>query len=123
METTLMKNAANNFSAVCVFIVVILPSVIILPMISRGIIKKASKFLKENGSWVFLTSFLGTISFYTFQQSLHFGDVSRIMPIYQSFSVLVIFGGIFLLKERGRIWQKILGGVLAAIGVVLVKGS
>ncbi len=123
IETTLMKNAAKNFSASWVLIVVMLPSVIILPMISRGLIKKARKFFKAKSSWVFLASFLGTVGFYTFQQSLHFGDVSRIMPIYQSLSILTVFGGIFLLKERKRIWQKILGGILAVIGVILVKGG
>ncbi|GAI85520.1 unnamed protein product, partial [marine sediment metagenome] len=36
---------------------------------------------------------------------------------------LTVLGGIVFLKERERVWQKILGGILAVIGVILVKGS
>jgi drug/metabolite transporter (DMT)-like permease len=72
---------------------------------------------------VWLTLFLGTVGIFLSLQAMAMTELSRVNPILESFKILTILGGIVFLKERERVWQKILGGILTAVGVILVKGS
>lgn len=72
---------------------------------------------------VWLTGILGSVSVLLGLWAVSITELSRANPILQSFTILTILGGVVFLKERERIWQKIFGGILAVIGVVLVKGS
>lgn len=62
------------------------------------------------GAWLFWTGTAMT-------------EVTKTAPITGSFAVLAVLLGIVFLKERERVWQKILGSLVAVAGVILVKIS
>lgn len=72
---------------------------------------------------VWLRGIVGTISLFLALWSVSLTELSRAQPILQSFTILTVLGGVVYLKEKERIWQKLLGGVLTVLGVILVKGS
>lgn len=75
------------------------------------------------GRAVWLALFLGTVALLLSLRAISMTELSRVNPVLESFKILTILGGIIFLKEKERVWQKILGGILTVIGVVLVKGS
>jgi len=52
--------------------------------------------------------------------SLKLGDISKVIPVTQVSLVFVVFGGIVLLKEYERVYQKLAGTVLIIIGILLM---
>jgi len=77
----------------------------------------------SQGKTVLLALFLGTLALFLSLQAISMTELSRVNPILESFKILTILSGIIFLQEKERVWQKILGGILTVIGVVLVKGS
>ncbi len=71
----------------------------------------------------FFNGVIGGVSFFLFFLASSMTEISRTLPIAQAFTVLTVMLAIVFLKERERVWQKIFGGVLAVIGVILIKGS
>lgn len=49
------------------------------------------------------------------------GEVSRILPIQQSESILVPIIGILFLKERSKVAVKIIAAIIAFIGILFIK--
>ncbi len=49
------------------------------------------------------------------------GEISQIATITQFSTILTIFMGAALLKERTRLTQKVIGGIVVVLGVILVQ--
>lgn len=75
----------------------------------------------KQGKVAVFSCVLGTVSSVFFFFATAKAEVSRTVPISQSFAIMTILGGIIFLRERERVWQKVFGGVLAVLGVILVK--
>lgn len=54
-------------------------------------------------------------------KGIQIGEISRVFPIQSLYVIFSVLGGIFLLKERERIWQKILGAIVAFLGVYFLS--
>lgn len=121
VESILMKAVAKDFSAAVVFFADVFPSIVVLPVIFGDLPRRAKTLFRGNCSWFLLTALFATAGLYSFQWALRFGEVSKIIPVYESLSLLTILGGIVLLKEREGVGQKIFGAILAAIGVILIR--
>lgn len=121
VETVFDKYSLKFFPVpVFVFIVSLAPALMMLPTVKTPKVRFKRFFQGKNRN-VFLTGFLAAISYYSVMWAISLGEISKIVPISQAFTVVTIGGGILLLKERGKIWEKIIGGLLAVLGVVLVK--
>lgn len=65
----------------------------------------------------------GIFGFYEFFQFLatKLGEVSRVTPVLQSSLVFTVLMGIFLLGEKQRFWQKILGTIIIIGGILMLN--
>lgn len=118
------KYLLNQFAVSFTLFTVSLISVFLFLLVVPNLTKKAINLVKgEKGKLVFLNAFLANISWVLFFWATSMTEASKTQPISQGMTVLTILGGIIFLQERERVWQKIFGGVLAVIGVILVKGS
>lgn len=102
---------ARGVSAVCFLLII------------KNLKPQLENLVKRKRGLILAHTLAGSAATFLFLWATSLAEVSRTVPITQSFSVLTVVAGIVLLKEQERLWQKILGGILAAIGVVLVKGS
>jgi drug/metabolite transporter (DMT)-like permease len=123
VEVVFDKYALRFFPvAVFVFVISIVPVLLLLPFTEKSK-ERALRFLEGKNRNVFLTGFLAAVSYYTGMWAISLGEISKIIPVLQSFTAITVLGGIFLLREKGALWKKLLGAVLAITGVVLVKLS
>ncbi|MCX6706291.1 MAG: EamA family transporter [Candidatus Woesebacteria bacterium] len=87
----------------------------------KGIFSEGIKLFKQNTKLVFTTSILNVGSWAAFLFVLQNTTVSKTFPIYKSLSLIVpVVLGIIILKERGKLWQKIVGATVGVFGIVLL---
>ncbi len=122
LELIVVKNLLVEFSPAVVAFGTRAVSVACLLLFVNSLKPRMIDLGQRKGGLIFVHGLTGTAAFFLFLWATSLAEVSRTVPITQSFAVLTVIAGIIFLKERERIWQKILGGVLAAIGVILVKG-
>jgi len=95
----------------------------ILPLAYIGIPAKKSHITTaaKEGSWkIPLLASLNALSLVFFVRALQLGQVSNVIPVMATVSVATVIGGVVLLGER-RAWQiKLLAGLLATIGVIVL---
>lgn len=99
----------------------LLPSLFLLAIKPKSIIK-FKLFLDKKRLFLMMVaaSFLGVAAlaiFYSYQKG---GDASQIIPISQSSTVLIVIFAFIFLKERSRFPQKLIGSLLAFLGVLLL---
>lgn len=88
---------------------------------SKKVIQDAMDLFLKKKVLVVITALLNLISWLGVLIVLESDKVSKIFPIYDSLSlVTTIFLGIVVLKEKGRVWQKVVGTAVIIIGVVLL---
>jgi drug/metabolite transporter (DMT)-like permease len=122
VELVVVKNLLVEFSPAIVAFGTRATSVVCLLLIMKNLRPRVLGFAQRKKGLILTHGLTGTGAFFLFLWATSLAEVSRTAPITSSFSILTILAGIIFLKERERVWQKILGGILAAIGVVLVKG-
>ena len=73
-------------------------------------------------SWkiVLLASF-NFVGFYLGLKALFLADATKVIPITQSSSIIAVIAGIFLLKEKSNLFKKIIAGIIAVVGVFLLR--
>ncbi len=64
---------------------------------------------------------VGAAGYYFAIKTIALTEVSRAMPVIYVSSILTALGGVLILKERGNLWQKVMGAVFAFLGVVLLQ--
>lgn len=121
-ESLVIKKLLVDFSAAIIGFGIRLSSAICLLLVIKNLKPRATAFVQRKRGLVFVHGLTGTLAFFLFLWATSLTEVSRTVPIIQSFSVLTVLAGIVFLNERERLWQKVLGGLLAAVGVVLVRG-
>lgn len=117
---TVDKPASSGIPATLYSVITWTCSVIVIAF--PGI--KKNQFLKEFsiGNWkIAVAALLNVIGYMLFIQALSYGESSRVVPIVAINSILVVFGGIILLRERDHLWRKIAAGLIAFAGVYLLK--
>jgi len=123
-ELMCLKYLLNQFAVGFTLFTVCLISTFLFLLVVPNLITRTLNLIRgEKRKLIFLNAFLANISWVLFFWATSMTEASKTQPISQGMTVLTILGGIIFLKERERVWQKILGGILAVIGVILVKGS
>ncbi len=77
--------------------------------------------LKIGGWKVALAALLNVVGYIIYIQALGLAEASRVNPIVATTGILTVLGGILLLHEHDHIHRKIAAGVLAFVGVVLLR--
>jgi len=91
---------------------------IFLPFISLKDIKREFKL----GSWKSpLTAFFNVYGYYLYIKALSLGEASKVTVVVSTSSSLTILAGIVILHEKSHWRLKILAGILAFVGVLLLK--
>lgn len=101
------------------FIVWVTPIFIIaFPKVTK---KEIIKELHIGGWKVALAALLNVAGYIIYLHALTLAEASRVNPIVATSGIITVLGGIYILKERDHLWRKIIAGVIACIGVILLK--
>jgi drug/metabolite transporter (DMT)-like permease len=73
-------------------------------------------------SWkIILLAFFNFIGFYLGLKAFILADATKVIPIIQLSTIITVIIGVFFLKEKNHFYKKILAGVLAVVGVFLLR--
>jgi drug/metabolite transporter (DMT)-like permease len=92
--------------------------ILLLPPIKKSDIKKEIKNTNLGQIAILATS--ASFGYVFMIQAMRFGDITSVVLIVTSAAILVIVLSIFLLKERDKIPQKLIAGLLVIIAAVLL---
>ncbi len=83
----------------------------------RNIIIEFKKF-----SWkIILLSFFNVAGYFLSLKALFLADATKVIPITQSSTVIAVIGGIFLLNEKNDLSKKVIAGIMAVVGIFLLR--
>lgn len=68
-----------------------------------------------------ILAFMGIFGYYLLLKTFRIAEVSSIIPIVYSSTIITTIGGIILLKERNNIAQKLIGAAIVFAGVLILK--
>lgn len=73
-------------------------------------------------SWkIVLLSFFNFTAYFLGLKAFLMAEATKVIPIIQSSTIIAVIGGVFLLKERSNLLKKIFAGIIAVIGVFLLR--
>lgn len=73
-------------------------------------------------SWkIYLLSFFNFVGFYLGLKAFLLADATKVIPVVQLSTIMTVVAGVFLLKEKNNLFRKILAGIIAVIGVFLLR--
>ncbi|EKE13784.1 MAG: hypothetical protein ACD_12C00820G0001 [uncultured bacterium] len=73
-------------------------------------------------SWkIYLLSFFNFIGFYLGLKAFLLAEATKVIPVIQLSTIMTVIAGIFLLKEKNNLFKKIIAGIIAVIGVFLLR--
>ncbi|MDP3093555.1 MAG: GRP family sugar transporter [bacterium] len=81
-------------------------------------VKRIKDELKLQKWTVVLTGLSFCLGIFFFIKALQVGEASRVLPVQNISLILSVLAGIFILKEKERLWQKIVGLLVVFIGVL-----
>jgi len=119
--TSVLDKPASAFlpASLYSFVVWCMPIVIIaFPRVTK---KEIVRELRIGGWKVALAALLNVVGYIMYINALSLAEASRVNPIAATSGILTVAGGIVLLKEHGHLWRKIAAGVLAFVGVILLR--
>lgn len=121
INVILLKLATPLASSSVILCFYSLPAVFLFPLF----MKNSKKRLLEGSKKKVLPKIIATLASvgagYFLIFALEGGDVSKVNAIYQGMMITGVIAGIILLKERKDILKKIIGTLLALIGVILIS--
>ena len=116
------KTAANFFAPPLYTFLIYAGPVFLLPLFPRLI--KLSELTQEIrlGSWLIPTlGLINIFEYYFMLKAYSLADASLVIPIVSLSTVFTVLVGIIFLGERDHMVRKIIAGLLAFIGVLLIK--
>lgn len=87
-----------------------------------GINTREVKIEFKKFSWrIILLAFLNFVGFYLGLKAFILADATKVIPIVQTATLMTVIIGVFLLKEKTMLVRKLLAGVIAVVGVFLLR--
>lgn len=83
--------------------------------------KEIKKLIKERALVVLISAILGFLFYYLRLKAYSLEEVSKVFPITQLSTLVVVFGGIFILREKTDIFKKILSAIIMILGAILIS--
>lgn len=121
ISNNLFKGASTIASAPVIVAAMAIPTVIVYPFILKNSKQRIKTFFQIkllNKTIAALTN-VGALFFLLWAISL--GPVSIVNAIYQGTMIFAILAGIIFLKEREDVAKKLIGTVIALVGVMLLS--
>ncbi|MFA6007850.1 MAG: DMT family transporter [Candidatus Shapirobacteria bacterium] len=118
---TFDKKISGNFPLpLYAFFTYMLPNIFIyfFPKLTPSEIKNEFKIANYR---IFILAIINVCGYFMLIKAYSFGEASNIVLLTSTSTIITVLLGIFLLKEKDRLWQKILAAVLVTIGVLLLK--
>lgn len=113
------KNSSKFTITFYAFLVYLFPGIFTL-LYSRSSLKDAEKEFINNKLGLLVTAFSGTLAYYFLIKSFAEVDKTIVVPINNSYTVILVVMGIIFLKETNDKLKKIFAALLVFIGVVVV---
>jgi len=70
---------------------------------------------------IILLAFFNFVGFYLSLKAFLLADATKVIPVVQTYILLTVIVGILLLKERNNLFRKLLAGIIAVVGVFLLR--
>jgi len=87
-----------------------------------GIKLKEVKAEYKQFSWkIILLGFFNFVGFYLGLKAFMLAEATKVIPVTQTFILMTVIAGTVFLKERNNLIKKILAGIIAVIGVFLLR--
>lgn len=87
-----------------------------------GIKIKEIKAEFKQFSWkIILLAFFNFVGFYLGLKAFLLAEATKVIPVIQLSTIMTVIAGIFLLKEKNNLFKKIIAGIIAVIGVFLLR--
>lgn len=87
-----------------------------------GINIKEIKVEFKQFSWkIILLAFFNFIGFYLGLKAFVLADATKVIPVIQLSTIITVLIGVFFLNEKNHLVKKILAGVIAVMGVFLLR--
>lgn len=115
-------NIASYFNlAFYVLLSLFIPSLLIF-LFERLSLKDIKKEFKVgNKLYLFLTSFSWGMSILTQLRAYQLGNITIVAPLCALSPILNVFVSYFFLKEKKRLFTKVIAGVLILLGIILIQ--
>lgn len=115
------KGVSPNFSIYVYVIVAYGASSIIMSMLlGRKSIQTLTKEWKRQGWWLVVIGATWSVYSILILSAYKLADVSTVIPFMRLFIVVTTVYSLVFLKERDRMWQKIVGSVIVTSGAILL---
>lgn len=87
-----------------------------------GIKIKEIKAEYKQFSWkIIILAFFNFIGFYLGLKAFILADATKVIPVMQLATIFTVFIGVFFLNEKSNLYKKILAGIIAVVGVFLLR--
>lgn len=70
---------------------------------------------------IVLLSFFNVLAYFLMLKALFLADATKVIPITQLSTIITVIAGIFLLNEKNDLSKKIFAGIIAILGVFLLR--
>ncbi|MBT4121249.1 MAG: DMT family transporter [Candidatus Magasanikbacteria bacterium] len=116
-----VKITVNDFSEIALASFVLMAvGLLAFPFLGFNV-KKINQEMKLNSKGIILSGVLFGIFEVFLYTALKIGDVSKVIPVTQVSLVFAVLIGIFFLKERERVPQKLAGMFVIIVGIILMN--
>ena len=116
------KFALSLFPPMMYIIFTYLGPTISLGMVTSTRIEKLKTIIRKRFGWILLSASIDVVYYLSLLNALSIQEASVVFPISQLASLIAVFGGIVILKERQNISEKLLGAAIAIVGALFVSG-
>lgn len=118
--SVLLKMVAPYANTSMIMIFMALPSVVLFPLFMKNSKQRVILSLKTQLPLKLINGFVTALATYFLAKAISLGEVSIVTALYQSMMLLSVLAGIIFLKEREGIGKKIVGSLIALVGVLLL---
>jgi drug/metabolite transporter (DMT)-like permease len=120
----LFKYLLSSYNAVSLtFFADFLPSTIFTIIVAPKAVARIKTIFKDDWRIIFLACTIGVFSNLALNAALALHDAASVLVISEAFLVLVLVGEHTFLKEREKLWIKLVSVILAIIGAILIDIS
>jgi len=118
----MLKMVAPYASTSMIMVVLSLPSVFLFPILMKDSRHRIKVSLTTKMPLKIFIGLVTAVATYMLASAISMGPVSIVTALYQSMMVTSVIAGIVVLKEREDIGKKIVGCLIALVGVLLLTG-
>jgi drug/metabolite transporter (DMT)-like permease len=117
--STLVKNASVNLSSEIIILSQGIVPIILLPILMKSRFQRIWDSASNNLPNILLAGSFNIASSYLLVEALRLTEASKVVGIYQAMTILSVIYGIFVLKEREKMYRKIIGTIIVILGIIL----